>query len=155
MGRTNSNAVCIRIPVINENPAGENIETIIFIVKTILVNMDVQDKINMQNIDRVHTIWQIKTTNTRNRPRRIIVKIKDYSSMDTVMKNRKLLRATRPDVYISEYLTQTRSRLLYLGHTINRQRKIQDCWSYGGRIIIKDLNGKIRNINTESDLNKL
>ena len=147
-----SRRTSIRISGINENPGGENIETI---VKTILVNMDVQDKINMQNIDRVHRIGQIKTTNTSNRPRQIIVKFKDYSSKDTVMKNRKLLRATRPDVYISEDLTQMRSRLLYVARTIKRERKIQDCWSYDGRITIKDLNGKIRSINTESDLNKL
>ena len=68
----------MRISGINEkNPVGEHIETI---VKTILVNMDVQDKINMQNIDRVHRIGQIKTTNTSNCPRQIIVKFKDYSS---------------------------------------------------------------------------
>ena len=147
-----SRRTSIRISGINENPGGENIETI---MKTILVNMDVQDKINMQNIDRVHRIGQIKTTNTSNRPRQIIVKFKDYSSKDTVMKNRKLHRATRPDVYISEDLTQMRSRLLYVARTIKRERNIQDCWSYDGRITIKDLNGKIRSINTESDLNKL
>ena len=52
------------------------------------------------------------------------------------MKNRKLLRATRPDVYISEDLTQMRSRLLYVARTIKRERKIQDCWSYDGRIVV-------------------
>ena len=93
-----SRRISIRISGINENPNGEDIETI---VKTILVNMDVHDKINMHNIDRVHRIRQIKRTNTNNRPRQIIVKFKDYSSKDIVMKNRKLLRATRPDVYIS------------------------------------------------------
>ena len=87
-----SRRTSIRISGINENPVGENIETI---VKRILVNMDVQDKINMQNIDRVHRIGQIKTTNTSNRPRQIIVKFKDYSSKDTGMKNRKLLRVLR------------------------------------------------------------
>ena len=51
-----SRRTSIRISGINENPVGENIETI---VKTILVNMDVQDKINMQNNDRVHRIGQI------------------------------------------------------------------------------------------------
>ena len=93
-----SRRISIRISGINENPNGEDIETI---VKTILVNMDVHDKINMHNIDRVHRTGQIKRTNTNNRPRQIIVKFKDYSSKDIVMKNRKLLRATRPDVYIS------------------------------------------------------
>ena len=117
-----SRRTSIRISGINENPVGENIKTI---VKTILVNMDVQDKINMQNIDRVHRIGQIKTTNTSKRPQQIIVKFKDYSSKDTAMKNRKLLRTTQPDVYISEDLTQTRSRLLYVARTIKRERKIQ------------------------------
>ena len=151
-----SRRTSIRISGINENPVGENIETIAKKIG-LLVNKDVQDKRSMHNIDRVHRIGQIKTTNTSNRPRQIIVKFKDYSLKDTVMKNRKLLRATRPDVYFSEEFTQTRSRLLYVarGRAIKRQRKIQDCWSYDGRITIKDLNGKIRGINTESDPNKL
>ena len=109
-------------------------------------NLNLQDHITLDNINRLQRIGARNSLTNKNHARQIIIQFKDYKSKTTFIKGRKSFLSKYPDVYITEDLTNTRPRLLYVARSLKRQHKIQDCWSYDGRIMIKDLQGKISNI---------
>ena len=84
----------------------------------------------------------------------LILQCKDYKPKEAVVKARKVLRVQRPDMFISEDLIQRRVKLLYTTRTLKRQHKIMHCWSHDGRIVIKNVQGKINTIKSEDDLQK-
>ena len=55
-------------------------------------------------------------------------------------------------VFIAEDLTEVRKTLLYCCRQARRAEKIMDCWSYDGRVTVKDNNGHIVQIKTILDL---
>ena len=68
------------------------------------------------------------------------------------MRSRKQLRETMPDIYINEDLTRARATLLYKARKAKREKGIVDCWSFDGRIVIKDVRGKVHTIGNEVEL---
>ena len=144
-----SRRTSIRITGMEENKNGD-LEKI---TTNLIGDMNLQDHITLDNINRLHGIGPRNSLTNKNHARQIIIQFKDYKSKTTFIKGRKSLRSKYPDVYITEDLTKTRSRLLYVARSLKRLHKIQDCWSYDGRIMIKDLQGKIGNINSEDELN--
>ena len=76
--------------------------------------------------------------NQHGQPRQIIVQFKDYNSKVAVMRSSKMLRNAMPNIYINEDLTQVRSALLFKARSLKREKRLTDCWSYDGRIVVKD-----------------
>ena len=140
----------VRITGIVEHKDGEQIDKII----TDLFN-DMDMPLKMDHINRAHRIGPRKSATNKNHSRQIIVQFKDYKSKNDFIKARKRLRTKRSNVYISEDLTQKRARLLFLCRTLKKQHKILDCWSYDGRIVIKDLKGTIKTVSRDDELNAL
>ena len=60
--------------------------------------------------------------------------------------------ADLPRIYINEDLSKARAELLYLSRKAKRDNKVMDCWSYDGRIIVKDLKGKILTVASLAEL---
>ena len=58
----------------------------------------------------------------------------------------------QPRIYLNEDLNKVRSELLFLSRKAKRGNKIMDCWSYDGRIVVKDLKGKISTVTSENEL---
>ena len=139
----------VRVTGIKEQD-GEDLDRI---VNNLMDDMDVQD-MDITNFNRMHRVGPRNSLTNKNHARQIIIQFKDYKSKTTFIKARKSLRGKHPNVYIAEDLTKPRSKLLYLARTLKKARKIQDCWSYDGRIMIKDLQGKIGSVNSEDDLNR-
>ena len=54
-----------------------------------------------------------------------------------------------PDIYINEDLTRARATLLYKACKATREKGIADCWSFDGRVVIKDVCGKVHTIGNE------
>ena len=69
--------------------------------------------------------------------RQIILQFKDYKCKDEFVKARTVLRAKRPDMFISEDHAQGRVKVLHTTRTPKRHHKIMD-W----RVFIKDLQEK-------------
>ena len=82
----------------------------------------------------------------------IFTTIGDTASKVCVMRSRKQLRETMPDMYINEDLTRARATLLYKAGKAKREKRIFDCWSFDGRIVIKDVRGKVHTIGNEVEL---
>ena len=57
-------------------------------------------------------------------------------------------------IFINEDLTKYRAQLLYQARTLKRQKKIEDCWSWDGSILIKNKAAKIIPVTNELDLLK-
>jgi exosome complex exonuclease DIS3/RRP44 len=55
-------------------------------------------------------------------------------------------------VFINEDLTRTRAHLLWLARKKKYEKSITDCWSFNGRVLIKDLQNKVKLIKTPNDL---
>ena len=57
-----------------------------------------------------------------------------------------------PEVYITDDLTQRKARLAFLARNLKRNKLISDTWTMDCKILIKNLYGRIRQVNHESDL---
>ena len=140
----------VRVSGIKEKADGEQLDTIL---ADLFTDMDVH--LTLNNVNRAHRIGPRTSITNRQHSRQILIQFKDHQSKTTFMKARKHLRGKQPTVFISEDLTQKRSRLLYLCRGKKRKHQLQDCWSYDGRIVTKDSNGRIKTITCEEDLNEL
>ena len=57
-----------------------------------------------------------------------------------------------PVIFINEDLTARRASLARQTRSLKKDRKVTDCWTTGGNVMIKELNNKIRQVKSESDL---
>ena len=119
------------------------------------IEICIHSNLTLNNVNRAHIIGPRTSITNRQHSRQILIQFKDHQSKTTFMKARKHLRGKQPTVFISEDLTQKRSRLLYLCREKNRKHQLQDCWSYDGRIVTKDSNGRIKTITCKEGLNEL
>ena len=61
---------------------------------------------------------------------------------------------TKERIYINEDLTKYRADLLFRAREFKREKKIEDCWSWDGKILIKNKVSKVILIRTVEDLEK-
>ena len=142
-----------------------------------MTNVQMKVSINADDVERIHRVGQAKPGHTRG----IIVKMKSHESKTKVLKARRNLgkrkeqRDEDPDqaveiegeedvpltipedysnIYINEDLTRTRSHLLWIARQKKRSKVINDCWSFNGKIMIKDKANVIKQIKCESDFLK-
>lgn len=128
-------------------------EDVVAEVMNILDPLDIP--VQRENINRTHRVGSkmLRDGKPRTKPRQILVQFKDYPSKAAIMKVKKNIdEKLFPDTYISEDLTSKRSKLLYLARQKKKAKKLNDCWSYDGAIVVKDLNNKICRIKNENDL---
>ena len=94
------------------------------------------------------------------RPRAVLVRFVSRRSKAHVMAAKKHLKGIgRTEdfphpVFITDDLTQRRSKLAYTARGLKRGSKIDDTWVFDCRILIKDKFGIIHQINKEDDLKK-
>lgn len=124
------------------------------ILETSLNLFQTQMNIDIQPIaiDRVHRIGK-KTSNGQPRP--VLVKFASYRQRELVFKAKSRLKHSQPEgrrVYINEDLTKHRAQLLFEARKLKRERQISDCWTFDGRIIIKNRRGKIETISSPTEL---
>ena len=55
-------------------------------------------------------------------------------------------------VYINEDLTSKRAALAYKARSLKKENKINDCWTYTGRVLVKTNTGMIKEIHSAKDL---
>ena len=76
------------------------------------------------------------------------IKIREYSENVLHAKN------TCYTVFINEDLTGRRATIAFKTRELKKQRKIQDCWTYSGRILVKDNDNNIHEISSDIDLKR-
>ena len=109
--------------------------------------------LTLVDVNVAHRVGQRGNPNEpQTYPRPIIVQFKCYVSKVRVMRSRKQVRETMPDIYINEDLTRAQATLLYKARKAKREKRIVDCWSFDGRIVMKDVRGKGHTIDNEVEL---
>ena len=111
------------------------------------MNIDV----SLRDIDRSHRIGKPGKKAHRD----IIAKFTSYRARKRMMKNRKNLKGSELNVvFINEDLTRNRSSMLYEARLLVKQKqpKLHGAWSSDGKILIKDLSGKIHKISSTQEL---
>lgn len=95
-------------------------------------------------------------TRPSNSPRPILCQFVAYPDKVKVIKKRSLLSSSsHRNVFINEDLTRKRAKILFNARQMKRQGLISDCWSFDGRIAIKDKKGTIVPIRSLDDLSNL
>ena len=162
----------LRIQGLPEVPGEDLLERVLYLARN---RMSVE--IDEADIDRLHRIGPPSSK------REILIKFTSYKAKEIVFKCRSGLRKhadppeefdpeintnddddddldkkygqdlTRDRIFINEDLTKTRNHLLWKARQLKKEKKIFDCWSFDGRILIKKLDNKIINIRHVKDLN--
>lgn len=90
-----------------------------------------------------------------NSPRPILCQFVAYPDKTKVLRQRRSLSSSYPSVFINEDLTRKRAKILFNARQMKRQGIIKECWSFDGRIAVKDKKDTIVPIHSVSDLMKL
>ena len=134
--RRNSIRVSGLVETPNEDPAELSVD---------LFNNRMKLAIKPEDIDRAHRVG--KRVEGQTRP--LLVKLTSCRA------RRSILRDTgedRPKVVINEDLTHKRATLLFKARTKKREKRIQDCWPYDGRIVILDNASIIHTVVNDEEL---
>lgn len=140
--------------------------------------MEESQSISLEEIDRVHRVG--RKQGTASRP--ILVRFATYRARRRVYVNRLRLNPRQrhripgkpwgdPDmstgatntqtsmaanaVYINEDLTKLRATLLWRARTEKQGKKIRDCWSSDGNILLRDLTNTVRSIRNIKELHDI
>ena len=114
------------------------------------------DNIGVSDLERSHRI--VRKTDNRGRPRRrtIIVRSLTDAVRDDVYRSRTKLKNHNQhhrdeQVYINEDLTSKRASLAYKARSLKKENKINDCWTYTGKVFVKTNAGMIKEIQSAKD----
>ena len=145
----------IRITGIEEK-AGEDTDELVMKMANDLMDTP----LDILEIDHSHRVGP----KSPGKDRTILVKLATYRSKAKLVTNRRKLNSARVSqvlpthgnkVYINDDLTKRRTQLLYKARMLKRENKINDAWTYDGRILVKDKVNKIVPISNELDLVKV
>ena len=104
--------------------------------------------IDVSGIDRVHRIGR-----KGERVRSVIVKFTSYRMPNMVFHSKSRLKADRTKkIFIKEDLTKFRSELFFKTRQLKKKQQIADCWTFDGRVLLKNSRGVVTAINSQDDL---
>ena len=136
----------LRIHVLKESEHEDVFEDIINLFKNDMA-LDTQPS----DIDRIHRLGKKKPS---GQPRPVLVKFATYRQRNLVFTAKSRLKNyNRGKIYVNEALTQERSELFFQARKLKREKKIQDSWTYDGRVILKTLQGNIQTVTSIDGLN--
>ena len=115
-----------------------------------IINDEMGLEMKTDSLDRVHRVGK-KPTNGSSRS--LLVKFTTYRDRDKVFRNRSRLKnAETGRIYVNEDLTRLRANLVYKARKLKREKKLDDCWTHDGQVLIKDKHGRVKAVNSEADL---
>ena len=135
---------CLRISKFPEQADESTDEIVLKIADTLNVNISSAD------INRSHRIGK-----PGPKVRDVIVKFATYRARERLYKQRAgLKQSDLKGIFINEDLTKLRSKLLYDARTLVKSQPpcLQGAWSTDGRILVKDLRGKVHRVSSHDEL---
>ena len=146
----------LRFTGIEEN-AGEDTTT--KVLQIINETMQLEPPISLDQIERSHRLGRV--TPDQRRPRTLIVRFRSERGRDIVYKARGQLKEYnhRSDpvkrIFVNEDLTARRANIAFETRKLKKEKKIADCWTFNGRILIKSNRGQIEEISSLGDMDHL
>ena len=109
------------------------------------------------HLERSHRLGRREDGQGRPVVRPIIVRFQSERLRDDVYRTRTRLKAhnqQRRDaqIFINDDLTARRSKMAYDARQLKKTKKIADCWTSFGKVVIKDLANKVKEIRSPNDL---
>ena len=147
----------LRVQGLEEKGEGENTDRIM--IQLINDTLAVVPPLEIEDIERSHRLGPKTNKDGQPRTRPVIVRFRSERVRDTVYRARTKLKIHNNEnrgnaIYINEDLTAFRASLAYLTRDLKKTKRINDCWTSQGNILIKDLANKVININNKGDLGK-
>ena len=132
--------------------ADENTDQLI--VKSVNDQMQFQPPIQPNQIERSHRLGPKTSADGTKGERAIIVRFRSERVRDEVYRSRFKLKTIQPDkrVFINEDLTARRAGLARQTRALKKEHKVNDCWTAGGNVMLKDLQNRIRHVKSTADL---
>ena len=86
--------------------------------------------------------------------RPVIVKFATTHVRDVVIRARRRLRESGrgPTLYVNEDLTRRRATLAKKTRELKKEKKITDCWTFNGKVLVKTIDGTVKEIRADIDL---
>ena len=142
----------LRFSGIPETGEGEDTTAkVVDIVNTKMAFTTPSPPVSQEDIIVSHRLG--KRSDTGDRRRVVIVRFNKVTVRDGVIRARRRLRNndSTEQIYVNEDLTQRRTALAAATRQMKKTHKINDCWTYNGKIVVKTLTNIIKVINTEAE----
>ena len=144
----------LRVHGIPETKTDDSENTDQLIVKLVNVDMNFQPPIQLNQIERSHRLGPKTSVDGQKRERAIIVRFRSERVRDEVYRSRFKLKTAQLEkrVFVNEDLTARRAGLARQTRALKKDHKVNDCWTAGGNVMIKDLQNRIRLVKSTADL---
>ena len=145
----------LRFEGIPEADHGEDTDAkVLEIVNT---KLEMTPPLEIDDLERSHRLGRRVDKDGRPRTRAIIVRFQSERLRDEVFRARTKLKThntQRKDehIFINDDLTPRRAKLSFEARALKRAKKITDCWTAYGRVMVKDLANKVFEVKSASDL---
>ena len=146
----------LRVQGIPEDGRGEDVES--KVLSVVNEKMGFDPPLIPTHLERCHRLGRVVPG--QKRPRAIIVRFVSERMRDSVYRARGSLKGYNDGkeqhtrIFINEDLTARRATIAFKTRELKKQRKIQDCWTYSGRILVKDNDNNIHEISSDIDLRR-
>ena len=146
----------LRIQGIPEDGRGEDVE--LKVLSVVNEKMGFNPPLRPTDIERSHRLG--RAVSGQERPRAVIVRFGSERVRDSVYRARGSLKGHNDGkqqharIFINEDLTARRATIAFKARELKKQRKIQDCWTHSGRILVKDNDNNIHEISSDIDLKR-
>ena len=129
------------------------------IVNLVNSELNVHPPMQIDHLERSHRLGPKVGGDGQPRQRPIIARFRSERLRDAVYRSRFNLKTYNDThreckIFINEDLTARRAALARNTRSLKKERKLSDCWTTGGNVMVKELDGKIRQVKTEADLKK-
>ena len=119
--------------------------------------MGMQPPVQRHQIERSHRLGRKGDGNGPHSPRTVVVRFVSERLRDDIYRRRTALKTHNADhrdrqIFINEDLTARRGKLAYDTRQLKKTHKISDCWTTYGKVMTKDLAGKITEVKSPADL---
>ena len=116
--------------------------------------------VELHQLERSHRLGRKNDGPGRLRTRPIIVRFTKEKIRDDVYRARTRLKVHNHEhkerqIFVNEDLTSRRSKLAYETRQMKSSKKITDCWTYNGKVLVKDLSSRIKEITCPRDLQNI
>ena len=107
-----------------------------------------------QHVERSHRVGRQVD---RQHPRPVIVRFTSERTRDIVYRAKTALKDFNKQhrdtqIYINDDLTNRRAKMAFESRTLKKNKKIADCWTSYGKVMIKDLTNKVKEVKSLGDL---
>ena len=120
--------------------------------------MELDPPLHREDISISHRLPKPRGAPARE-PRSIIVRFISKEERNRVISNRKELKKHNQEndarIYINEDLTAFRSKLFSMVRRLQKRQYFSQCWTYNGKIKVKDTHGHVRSISCYEDIKSL